>query len=313
MSYILLQDKNSQGSISIVAHRVIEISRGLPVLATQGQHRYVRAISRPVVNHKGCITTLCTLFFQGPLEKVISKCRYLTKDLFETIERLRETIPREQHLLQQPCTVINTSNPLNTTQRHTFPRAIYTADIKAFYPSTPHALILEAYESFNPAARSELHLIETLLAFNFITNGKDIYYMGQVGIPMGLTLAPLLARMCTAHLLRGFQTPLPGPHTLTVYYDNVAGTFALDQQHISNLSKSLAPYELSMTACNTTQDSIFNPVSGNFLPFCQPFRQPTLLHPHSNHPFSKLAEQTFHSSVYRSVQIATQPGDSLQT
>ena len=81
--------------------------------------------------------------------------------------------------------------PLNTT-RHTFLRAIYTADIKAFYPSTPHALILEAYESFNPSARSEMNLIQTLLAFNFTTNGKDIFYMGQVGIPMGLTLAPTI-------------------------------------------------------------------------------------------------------------------------
>ena len=129
---------------------------------------------------------------QGPLERVISKCRYLTKDIFESIERLRETIPREttsttsalhggQHKQQ----------PLNTT-RHTFTRAIYTADIKAFYPSTPHALILEAYESFNPSARSEMNLIQTLLAFNFTTNGKDIFYMGQVGIPMGLTLAPTI-------------------------------------------------------------------------------------------------------------------------
>ena len=91
--------------------------------------------------------------------------------------------------------------------------------------------------------------------------------MGQVGIPMGLTLAPLFARMCTAYLLLGFKTPLPGPHTLRVYYDDVAATFPLDKEHISNISKSLAPYELSMTASNTTQDSLFNPVSGNFLPF----------------------------------------------
>ena len=68
------------------------------------------AISRPVVNHEGCITTLCTPFLQGPLERVISKCRYLTKDIFESIERLRETIPRKLHLLHQPCMVVNTSS-----------------------------------------------------------------------------------------------------------------------------------------------------------------------------------------------------------
>ena len=266
-------------------------------------------ISRPVVNHTGCVTSLCTRFLKSNLERAISKCRYLTKDLFETVEPLREAIPPEQDLLRQPCTVTSTSTSTSTSnttsKRHTFKRFIYTADIKAFYPSTPHKLILEAYESFNPGQRLELRLIKELLSFNFITNGTHVYYMG-------LTLAPLLARMCTGHLLRGFTTPLPGPHRLTVYYDDIAATFPLDNPAISNICQTLSPYQLTMTSPNTTQDAIYDVMTGNFRPFCQPFRQPTLLHPHSNHPYSRLTEQTFYSSVYRAVQISTQPRESLQ-
>ena len=277
-------------------------------------------ISRPVVNNTGCVTSLCTRFLKSNLERAISKCRYLTKDLFETVERLREAILREQDLLCRPCTVTSTitstststSTSNTTSKRHTFERFIYTADIKAFYPSTPHKLILEAYESFNPGERLELRLIKELISFNFITNGTHVYYMGDVGITMGLTLASLLARMFTGHLLRGFTTPLPGPHRLTVYYDDIAATFPLDNPAISNICQTLSPYQLTMTSPNTTQDAIYDVMTGNFRPFCQPFRQPTLLHPHSNQPYSRLAEQTFYSSVYRAVQIRTQPREPLQ-
>ena len=124
-------------------------------------------------------------------------------------------------------------------------------------------------------------MYEGVMAYNFLTNGTDLYYMGDVGIPMGLTLAPLLARMCTGHLLRGFTTPLPEPHKLTVYYDDISATFPLDNPAISNISQALSPYQLAMTSPNTTQDSLFDVMTGNFRPFCQPFRQPTSLHLHA--------------------------------
>ena len=55
---------------------------------------------------------------------------------------------------------------------------------------------------------------------------------------MGLPLAPELAHMCTAYLLRYYQTPENG--TLTIYSDDVAATYPID-------TLPLAPYTLKTT------------------------------------------------------------------
>ena len=74
-------------------------------------------ISRPVVNHTGCNSTLCTSFLKYNLKRAISKCRYLTNDIFETVERLREAIPREHDLLCQPCTSLAPAPAPSTSTR----------------------------------------------------------------------------------------------------------------------------------------------------------------------------------------------------
>ena len=66
---------------------------------------------------------------------------------------------------------------------------------------------------------------------------------------MGLPLAPGLARMCTAYLLRDYQPPIG--QALTLYFDDVAVTYPID-----NLP--FKPYKLIPTADNATQDAMYD-------------------------------------------------------
>ena len=144
------------------------------------------------------------------------------------------------------------------------PDYIYTGDIEAFYPSTPHSLVLPAFRHYQPYRHLEYDLLVSLLKFNFVTDGEQFYDMGSKGIPMGLPLAPELARMATAYLLRNYQQPLSAIYPI--------------------LDLPLDPYNLKETPANRTQDAMYNPDTKQFTPYTQAFRQCVPLHPHSALP-----------------------------
>ena len=81
--------------------------------------------------------------------------------------------------------------------------------------------------------------------------------MGSKGIPMGLPLAPELARMATAFLLRNYEQPLG--HTLIIYFDDVSATYPI-------LDLLLEPYILKETPANHTQESMTTQRRSNLLP-----------------------------------------------
>ena len=103
-----------------------------------------------------------------------------------------------------------------------------------------------------------------------------------MGIPMGLTLAPQLARMTTAFLLRNFKVQ-SRQDIFTIYYDDLTATFPLDDANISNIAESLHPYILKRTEDNITQDARYHPSSKTFTPFKQHLRQPSISHPDSKY------------------------------
>ena len=79
--------------------------------------------------------------------------------------------------------------------------------------------------------------------------------MGNTGIPIGLPLAPELARMATAYLLSDYETPIG--HSLTIYFDDVSATYP-----INNLP--LTPYNLKDTPPNQIQDAKYDPITKLF-------------------------------------------------
>ena len=232
-------------------------------------------ISRPIVNHKTSITCLCSDFLRHLLTPHIELNPYLTRDIFQTINRL---------------------------SRYGRPDKIYTADIEKFYPSTPHTLALKAFQFYNPGMPQELALLASLLQFNYLTNGTHFYHLGETGIPMGLPLAPEIARMCTAYLLEFYEPP--HHQVLTLYFDDVASTYPPDDL-------PSAPFKLVATEPNQTQDALYDTDLKRFKPYCQPYRQPVLLHPHSHHPSSKMCEKTYYGSAFRATQIGTNTTDTL--
>ena len=233
-------------------------------------------IARPVVNHKTSITCLSSQYLRKFITPIIEKSPYLTQDIFQTMDRL--------------C-------------RLGRPDYIYSGDIEAFYPSTPHSLVLQAFRHYQPYRHLEYNLLASLLKFNFVTDGEEFYDMGSKGIPMGLPLAPELARMATAYLLRNYQQPLG--HTLTLYFDDVAATYPIQDL-------PLDPYNLKETPANHTQDAMYNPDTKQFTCYTQAFRQCVPLHPHSHHPSKKLVEKSYHGSAFRATQIGTNPSDTLK-
>ena len=128
---------------------------------------------------------------------------------------------------------------------------------------------------------------------------------------MGLTIAPQLARLTTAFMLRNYILPSPND-TLTLYYDDVAASFPPTDDNISSLQLALAPYKLIPTEKNQTQDCQYNPVSKTFTSIVQPFRSPNLIHPHSYHPHPQMISKTYMSSLNRAAKIGTQPHQTYQ-
>ena len=108
--------------------------------------------------------------------------------------------------------------------------------------------------------------------------------------------------MCTAYLLSYYT--VPAWHTLTVYFDDVAATYPIQDL-------PLAPFVLKATEPNTTQDCVYIPTAKTFKPIQQPYRQPVLLHPHSYHPSRKMCSNTYVGSAFRATKIGTDPSDTL--
>ena len=185
---------------------------------------------------------------------------------------------------------------------HGLPDTIHTGDIEAFYPNTPHDLILDAFKHYHPLLRTERQLLRRLLNFNFATDGRHYYNFGNTGIPMGLPIAPELARMCTAYLLKDYNPP-PG-QSLTIYFDDIAASYPLD-------NIPLEPYTVKPTYANQTQDCRYDPQKKHFLPIQQQFRQPVMLNPMSYHPSANMAKNTYKSSAFRATKIGTNPADTL--
>ena len=161
--------------------------------------RELLPIARPIINHKNSITSSSCENLRILIKAIIEENPYLTKDVYKTINLLSKFGP---------------------------PGTIFTGDIEAFYTNTPHELIISAFKHYHPYLREESQLLKRLLQFNYTTDCKDFYYLGEKGFPMGLPLAPELAKMCTAFLLRDYQPP-PG-HSLTVYLDDLAATYPID-------------------------------------------------------------------------------------
>ena len=135
---------------------------------------------RPIANHKPSVTILVSNHLRSLIKPIIDNAPFLCEDVHEVIDAL--------------------GHPSISLDR------IHTYDIKSFYTSTPHALILEAFDHYN-SDNPYYPILQTLLPLNFITDGFKYYTLGQTGIPMGLPLAPELARMCTAYLLLNYSPP----------------------------------------------------------------------------------------------------------
>ena len=164
------------------------------------------------------------------------------------------------HLLLRHIT--QTYSTLWIAYADTSPPIYLHRGIEAFYPSIPHSLVLQAFRHYQPYRHLKYELLTSLLKFNFVTYGEHFYDMRSKGIPMGLPLAPELARMATAFLLRNYEQPLG--HTLTIYFDDA--TYPI-------LDLPLEPYILKETPANHTQDAMYNPEKKQFTPHTQAFRK----------------------------------------
>ncbi|KAI6661170.1 hypothetical protein LOD99_10149 [Oopsacas minuta] len=122
-------------------------------------------ICRPIVNHKNTITSSISKIIRTLLTPTIETRPYLTQDLFETIKELR---------------------------RPGAPEHIYTADNEAFYPNTPHPLVLRAFDFFVPTRKKELQLLKQLLTFNFTSNGRRWHPNGPTSCARTCTLVDCL-------------------------------------------------------------------------------------------------------------------------
>lgn len=226
---------------------------------------------RPIANHKPSITTLVSSHLRPLITPIIQNSPFLCDDVHEVIDAIAHP-------------------SIDLTNLHTY-------DIKSFYSSTPQALILEAFEHYNPV-NPYYPILQALLPLNFITDGFKYYTLGQTGIPMGLPLAPELARMCTAYLLLNYHPPPKS--VLTIYFDDITTTYEIPP----NL---LTPYELEKGPNDVTQDVLHDPNDHSFIQIAQNHRQPTPLHIASNHPSQKMLSSTWRAATLRSAMIATHP------
>ena len=112
------------------------------------------------------------------------------------------------------------------------PGNIYHYDIKAFYPSIHHVLA-------------------QLLSYNFLISGDTYYHLGPIGIPMGLPLAPEIARVVTAFQL-DIDLQIAPPVALSLYFDNLYTTHPPE-----DILPVFAPFIFTDEPFNTFQDAAY--------------------------------------------------------
>ena len=176
---------------------------------------------------------------------------------------------------------------------------IYTYDIKNFYTSVPHSLILEAFDHYNP---DNLYtpIVAALLPLNYITDGSKYYTLGATGIPTGL--APELARMTTAYLLLTYNAP---PQcALIIYFDDLASNFPLPLDLI-------ASYVMERGQDNVTQDVLYDSTNNMFTQISQVHKEPCPLHIASNLLSRNMLTSTWKAGALRSAMISTEPHIAL--
>ena len=163
--------------------------------------------------------------------------------------------------------------------------------------SVPHGLILEAFDHYNPA-NLYTPILAALLPLNYITDGSKYYTLGSTGIPMGLPLAPELARMTTAYLLLNYHAPLHC--ALTIYFDDITSNFEIPDD-------LLAPYVIERGQDNVTQDVLYDPTNKTYIQIAQNHKEPCPLHVASNHPSHNMLTSTWKAAALRSAMICTEP------
>ena len=169
---------------------------------------------------------------------------------------------------------------------HGLPKQIYHYDIKAFYPSIPHTLALTAFDYYFPAKPDERSLLSLLLSYNFLTADNLYYHLGPIGIPMGLPLAPEIARLVTAYQL-----------------DNLYTTF-----DPTSILHNFAPFIFTPEPMNTLQDAGYFPDLQEFCPNPFEVRTPIPIHPHR-----RMILKSHLSTIYRLARICSDPNIALYT
>ena len=230
--------------------------------------------SRIVVNHASSLTSLASNYISDLLWPIILQASHHDPDCRTALNRLF-SIP-------QP------------------PQKLYCSDIKSFYPNTPHSLIMESINYFDLPDNFQT-LVRATLDMNYVTNGKTIHHLGDIGIPQGLSCAPELARICTVFLTRNLN--VPQDQCLSLYFDDVTSTYEipLDLLH---------PYQLVKAEDNHVQDMKYNPQLGTITPHKPKLRVPIPLNQLSYHPHT-LANLPI-SYVFRLATQSTHPHITLQ-
>ena len=141
---------------------------------------------------------------------------------------------------------------------------------------------MEAFDHYNPA-NPYYPILAALLPLNYITDGLKFYTLCTTCIPMGLPLAPELARMTTAYLL--LKCTPPPNNALTIYFDDLASTYPLPLD-------ILKPYELEQGPSNVTQDALYDSTNNSFIQIVQVHKEPCPLHVASNHPSQNMLNST---------------------
>ena len=204
-----------------------------------------------------------------------------------------------------PCKVIR--EPFDIPPLSTFftPPEIFHYDISKFYPSIPHSLAIEAFQHYHPTKLDELEILKAVLSFNYLVSGDLYYHLGSTGIPMGLPLAPEIARVVTAYQI-DTRLAIHPPVALSLYFDNLYTTHNPEMMLDVFLPFTLLPEEH-----NTLQDAGYHAQLREFCP--NPFQilTPIPIHPLSYHPHRRMVAKSYHSTVHRLSAFCSDPNLAL--
>ena len=195
---------------------------------------------RPIANHSSSLSSLASVALRPLFSPIIASHPLLADNVNTAIAQLSIYGP---------------------------PPAVYHYDIKQFYPSLPHSLALEAFLHYHPTKQTEYQLLESLLS-NFLISGDIYHHLGTTGIPMGLPLAPEIARLVTAFQL-DTRVDIQYPVTLSLYFDNL---YTSHPPQMMNFAQPLP------TTCANTHSPPFIPPSPAYGNQILPFHHSPALH-----------------------------------